>query len=199
MKTNLNESSIPQNYSQAAFTRSQHPLKIDSIHVYKIYEIMIHAISDFLAAQLNEFDKVAISLEGDKGFNLAALVTKHKEDDAETGNNSYVFTTNPADLEGAKVFKLNEPAFIQMASAVAHSKHAMVMSQLFYLEIMFSTAAYLLLDWLDTNASENEVVEIELPGYFLAKVAVENGEKMFEVLPIGEMKTKIKTDEQHQA
>ena len=97
------------------------------------------------------------------------------------------------------MFKLNEPAFIQMASAVAHSKHAMVMSQLFYLEIMFSTAAYLLLDWLDTNASENEVVEIELPGYFLAKVAVENGEKMFEVLPIGEMKTKIKTDEQHQA
>ena len=34
---------------------------------------------------------------------------------------------------------------------------------------------------------------------FEPKVAVENGEKMFEVLPIGEMKTKIKTDEQHQA
>lgn len=199
MKIQFNESSIPQNFSQLVFTRTQHPMKVDPIHVYKVYEIMLHATSDFLASQLDNFDKVAVSFEGDKGFNFAALVTKHKEEDAETGNNSYVFTTDQADLEGAQVFKLKDPAFQQMSSAVAHSKHAMVFKQLFYIEILFSTAAYVLLDWLDTNASENEVQEIELPGYFLAKVGVENKEKMFEILPIGEMKTKIKTDEQHQA
>jgi len=48
--------------------------------------------------------------------------------------------------------------------------------------------------WLDENAKENEVVSIEQDGVFEARVAVENGEKVFAIEPAGEVKIIIKDD-----
>ena len=51
-----------------------------------------------------------------------------------------------------------------------------------------------LLQVLDREAKEGETVDIELPGYFKASVAIEDGEKVFAVTPDGHMKQIIKDD-----
>jgi hypothetical protein len=48
--------------------------------------------------------------------------------------------------------------------------------------------------WLDENAKENVEVSVELDGFFQARVAVENGEKVFAIEPDGEIKNLIKDD-----
>ena len=48
--------------------------------------------------------------------------------------------------------------------------------------------------WLDENAKEGVEVKIEQDGIFQARVAVENGEKVFAVEADGEVKNLIKDD-----
>ena len=48
--------------------------------------------------------------------------------------------------------------------------------------------------WLDENAKEGEEVIVEQDGIFQARVAVENGEKVFAIEPAGEVKMLIKDD-----
>jgi hypothetical protein len=48
--------------------------------------------------------------------------------------------------------------------------------------------------WLDENAKEGEEVGVEEPGIFQASVVVENGEKVFSLVPEGEIKKLIKDD-----
>ena len=46
--------------------------------------------------------------------------------------------------------------------------------------------------WLDNNAVDGEEVGVEMDGVFQASVAVENGEKVFSIVPDGEIKKIIK-------
>jgi predicted proteasome-type protease len=47
---------------------------------------------------------------------------------------------------------------------------------------------------LDRESNDTEQVDIELEGYFVASVSVENGEKVFAITPDGAMKKIIKSD-----
>ena len=47
---------------------------------------------------------------------------------------------------------------------------------------------------LDHEAVEGETVTLEMPGYFMATVEVENGEKVFRIAPDGHMKELVKSD-----
>jgi hypothetical protein len=47
-------------------------------------------------------------------------------------------------------------------------------------------------DWLDANASDSEIVSVEQPGVFTAKVAVEGGEKVFGIELAEEIKKIVK-------
>ena len=49
-------------------------------------------------------------------------------------------------------------------------------------------------NWLDANAVEGEEVGVEMDGVFQASVAIENGEKVFSIVPDGEIKKLIKDD-----
>lgn len=59
---------------------------------------------------------------------------------------------------------------------------------------LLTYAFEMLRKWLDENAKETEVVSIEHDGVFEARVAVENGEKVFAIEPAGEVKIIIKDD-----
>jgi hypothetical protein len=47
---------------------------------------------------------------------------------------------------------------------------------------------------LDNEAQPNEVVDIEMPGYFVASVGIEDNMKVFSIVPDGHMKAIIKDD-----
>ena len=49
-------------------------------------------------------------------------------------------------------------------------------------------------NWLDNNAVEGEEVGVYADGIFQASVVVENGEKIFSIVPDGEIKKLIKDD-----
>ena len=44
------------------------------------------------------------------------------------------------------------------------------------------------------NAKEGEEVNLELPGYFVASVVIDGGEKVMSLVPDGAMKRLIKDD-----
>ena len=46
----------------------------------------------------------------------------------------------------------------------------------------------------EMEAKEGEIVDVEMPGYFKASVAVENGKKIFSIVPDGHMKQLVKSD-----
>ena len=48
--------------------------------------------------------------------------------------------------------------------------------------------------WLDENAKEGTEVMVEQDAIFQARVAVENGEKVFAIEPAAEIKVLIKSD-----
>ena len=59
---------------------------------------------------------------------------------------------------------------------------------------MYCEAVNVLVQWLDTNAKEDETVELVHPGVFTAVVAVENGTKVMSIVPGEIIKQMIKSD-----
>lgn len=202
MKTKFVESSIPAQYEYVIGNKPQVPKVVLASHVFRIYEIMMAATADFLKFVSANQDKVALNFEDPyQGFTVAALVERHKGENEEgemPDNMSFTFTTNKDDLDGFVVYTTHDPQFTQICSVVAYEKHGMQFKQQDFFTDVFATAWAMLLDWLNTNASEKEVNEVEHEGYFLARVSVEDGQKYYEILPMGEIKTKIKNDTSNQ-
>ena len=53
---------------------------------------------------------------------------------------------------------------------------------------------YTIHQYLDTNCKDDEVTELEIPGYFVASVGIEDGEKVFSIVPGEIIKQSIKDD-----
>jgi uncharacterized protein YkuJ len=62
------------------------------------------------------------------------------------------------------------------------------------LENLFTESLIYLKKWLDENANETEEVTVEEDGVFVARVAVENGEKVFAIEMDGLVKQLVKDD-----
>ena len=67
-------------------------------------------------------------------------------------------------------------------------KSAMIMNKL------CNIAINNIIKWLDTNASEEEDVNVELKGIFTASVEVEGGKKVMGIVPGETIKQAIKDD-----
>ena len=191
----FNESSIPQNYSQSLM-RLTVPMDVDASIAYQVYEIMFTSMADFLRLVKSNSNKVAISIEGVDGhMYMAGVVTYHENEDKDMpGNYSYEITLNKEDLEDAKVYTIADNGFAHVVNSVYHSMHNMIINQQSYIIDLFTTAAKVLLEWLDVNASEKEEKSVTLDGFFVASVVVEDGEKIFSIVPDGAMKRLIKDD-----
>lgn len=194
----FNESSLPELYSQVLLAGGENKISmtVGAEDAYKIYEVMIASMSDFLKIVKNNA-KTAIAINDIKGnLILAGIVTYHEnEDDKDMpGNYSYQFTTDAEDIKDAVIYSIDDDRFIQITITTAHHLYGMVFEESRYINGLYVTAAETLLEWLDSNATEKEEVSIELPGYFVATVAVEEGEKVVSIIPDGAMKRLIKDD-----
>ena len=192
----FNETSIPQNYSQTLFNRKP-VMSVEPEHTHKMYEVLFTSMADFLRLVRANSNKVALAIyDPQENLILAGIVETHENtDEAEMpGNLSFVITTDAEDLTDAKVYTISDQNFLKVAVSTATYLHGIVFSQQAYVIDLFTVAASILLNWLDTNASEKEEKTVELDGYFVASVAVESGEKVFSIVPHGAMKRLIKDD-----
>lgn len=190
----LQESSIPQMYSQM-FSAKRKDLNLLPEHVYKIFEVGFIAFSDLLRMVKDKEKKVAVSVEDLEGFYMAAVVTSHESEDPEMpGNYTYEITFNEEDIKDALKYTIADNNFAQVISLAAYSAYNMIFNKQHYVIDLMVLMAKTIKEWLDLNADEKEKVTLELDGYFVASVEVENGEKVFAITPSAEMKKLIKDD-----
>lgn len=135
-------------------------------------------------------------------FKFASIVEYHenKDNPDEPGNWSYVMTFDPKTLDNIEKNKTlkkllySSDAFKAVFDKVAYDVAAIQFQHQTYMFDACLLVIDTLLQVLDREAKEDEIVDIELPGYFTASVSVENGEKVFAITPDGHMKQIIKDD-----
>lgn len=135
-------------------------------------------------------------------FKFAAIVEYHEneENPDEPGNWSYIMTLNEKDLldmEKEKEVKRHlygEDAFKNTFDRVSYDIGGVEFELDRYMYDACTVTIDTLVQILDREAIDGQVVDIVMPGYFIASVEVKNGEKIFGIVPDGAMKELIKSD-----
>ena len=148
-----------------------------------------------------EDEAVALVIQDASGvFKFGAVVEyTANENPDEPGNWNYWMTFNQddiTDLEKKKTVKkfLTDDAFKSVMDKIAYDVGGFIYKHSTYIYDSCLLVIDTLLQILDHEAIEGEVVDIEMPGCFVASVSVENGEKVFAITPDGHLKTLIKSD-----
>jgi len=148
-------------------------------------------------------EAVAIVLVDTSGnFKFAGIVEYHenKDNPDEPGNWSFTMTFDSKTLDtlekskSLKKYLYSSDAFKAIFDKVSYDVASI---QFQHTQYMFDACGLVidtLLQVLDREAKEDEVVDIELPGYFVASVSVEDGEKVFAITPDGHLKQVVKDD-----
>lgn len=163
-----------------------------------LFQSLFLSVSQFLGIHKKKDHKVALVVKDNyDNFKLAGIVQYHpnEEDDSNPGNYTYELTFDQADIaEIPEVYSIFDSMFQGVAQEVSLSycNFRYVKNEQI---IGFMTGCVeALTTWLDSNAKETEEVVVELEGYFQASVAVENGIKVFSIVPEGKIKQLIKGD-----
>ena len=192
MKTTI-ENALPTEYNRVLTLRG---FMLEPDVTDDTMKIPVHAFSKYLGLKKNREDNgTSLILRDEKGnFIIAGVVRYHapeKEDQA--GNWSYEFTFNEEDVKETHQYVVTDAAFMEVLQQVATSHNIAIIDMDFALDILigFFTS---LKNVLDENVTPAEEFEIESEGFFVATAAVEGDEKVFSLVPSGEMKRLIKDD-----
>lgn len=195
-KINFKDSSIPGIYS--VNLRDRYNIEWIPDRVPKLYDAMIAAITGVLADKKSKTaGKVAVTITDLKGvLKLAGIVSYHaNENEDMPGNWTYELTFNAEDIEGiTEIYDMNGPEFDLCFRDCIFKMHGIRFFHKDYYRDMLYVAVDTLKEFLDVNAKEDEVVDIDFPGYFTASIGIENGEKVMSIVPGDTMKTAIKSD-----
>lgn len=171
----------------------------------RIVKTFFAGVSSYLSKRKvsKEDECVALILQDTSAnFKFGAVVEyqPNKNNPEEPGNWNYWFTLNEEDImdlekvKSVKKYLVGDDAFKSIMDKVAYDVGGFVFER----EAFIYDACILVVDTivqvLDHEAKEGEKVEIEMPGYFIGQVAIENGEKIFGILPDDHMKKLIKSD-----
>ena len=199
MKTfNLEECSIPG--SCTANLKNDTGIMYQDFQIMDLFRVLFSAITQTLnSSRTKTEDRVGFALrdkEGNFKVGMSTYFIKPEDSDEEDSGNWYLEGTfDEADLEGCNiVIGNNSDLFVQcMARQVADIMYGKFQN----LDVMNLSLIYIvntLIDFLDTNASDTEEVEVDLKGVFKASVAVEDGIKIMSLVPGEIIKQAIKKD-----
>lgn len=148
-------------------------------------------------------EAVALILTDVSGnFKFAGIVEYHenKDNPDEPGNWSFVMTFDSKTIDTiekqktVKKYLYSSDAFKAVFDKVGYDVAAIQFQHQTYMFDACQLVIDTLLQVLDREAKEDEIVDVELPGYYTASVSVEDGEKIFAITPDGHMKQIIKDD-----
>lgn len=193
---NLMESQIPQNYQTGIYNEKGYELAPE--HVDKIADVLFSGVTDCLADVKSKEIPVAFVFEQNNQDFIAAAVVQFipNEDDAtKAGSWSYIWTWYKDDVPtNARLIRATDIEMSVYFRGTGMRKYSMQWEDI---NAINECCRYLLCkikSWLDENAVEGEEVGVEMKGVFQASVAIENGEKVYSLVPDGEMKKMIKDD-----
>jgi len=191
---NFNETSISAKFSQDITNLG---VDIQPQYTHYLFDSLFMAVSDFLGIVKSKDVKTALVIADLKGnFRFAALVGYHPNENEDIpGNWSFEFTFNENDIDkNVKVYNSTDTQFLRVLATCAKDLHNFRYASPELVPDVLVLIIDTLKSWLDLNAVEGEEKTIELPGFFTASVAIENGEKIFSVTPDGNLKRLVKGD-----
>ena len=187
------ENALPTEYNRVLSLRG---LVLEEGLIDDMMKVPVHAISKYLGLKKNREDNgTALVLKDEKGnFILAGVVKYHKpEKEDQAGNWSYEFTFNEEDVKEAHQYLVTDATFMEVLQNVA-TAHSIVITDMEFPYDLIISFFIALKNVLEQNVTPTEECEIESEGFFVATSAVEGDEKVFAIVPSGEMKRLIKDD-----
>ena len=190
----LAKNALPEKYNQALALSG---IFLEQDIMEDMIKVPVHAFSKYLGIKKNCNDEngTALVLRDEKGnFVLAGVVKYHKpENEDQAGNWSYEFTFDEEDIKNAHQYLVSDSSFIQLFSRVSINYSLAIKDEKFITDLVYAFFVALK-NLLEENVSPTEEFEVELEGYFVASSAIEGDEKVFSLVPSGEMKRLIKDD-----
>ena len=191
----LCDTDLPDHFSRRLFKEKN--LDLAAEHLYKVYDAAVTGIANLLShSKSKDRPTASVIRRFDKVFVVGCVVQFFpNSDDSNPGNWSMIWTFNEADIpENALIIEIENGDTHSYIIAVAGDKYGMKYPDDSSFLACNIIAFLELKQWLDENAKENEEVGVEVEGLFQARVAVENGEKVFAIEADGEIKNLIKDD-----
>jgi hypothetical protein len=193
---NLMESSIPQNYSAGLYNEKKLEVPVEKTKMMS--DVTFTGVAQFLGDVKDRKFPSAFIFESDNQEFLAAGIVEFIENEDEPNNPgswNYYWTWYKNDVpSNSKIYRVTDIQLSSYFRGVSQSKYGVSFYSASYI---IDLTVYLLekiKQWLDENASETEEIGVEDPGVFQATVVVENGEKVYSIVPEGEIKKLIKDD-----
>lgn len=187
------EQALPMEYNRVLSLRG---LVLEPDIMDDTMKVPVHAFSKYLGLKKNREDNgTSLVLRDEKGnFIIAGVVRYHKpEKEDQAGNWSYEFTFNEEDIKETHQYIVTDGSFMEVMQKVATTHSIMIREMEFAYDLLLSFFISLK-NVLDQNVTPTEECEIESEGFFVATSAVEGEEKVFALVPSGEMKRLIKDD-----
>ena len=192
----LMESQIPQNYSTGLYSEKDYDVSPDFTNT--LADILFTGVAMCLGdVKDRKFPSVFVFEENNSDFIAAAIVEyfENEDDPSKPGNWNYTWTWYKEDVPtNSKIYRTTQPELSSYFRGVSQGKYGMAFKDT---AAVTEVTRYLLVQikkWLDENAKEGEEVGVEEEGVFQASVVIENGEKVFSLVPEGEIKKLIKDD-----
>lgn len=191
----LNDSALPANYIKGLYEEKCYDLAPE--HTDKILDVLFTGTSNLLGQIKSKEQPTALVFETVDGKFIAAAIVRciENEDSSNPDAWNLVWTFYESDLpENTKIISLKDQMAHPYFRSIAGEKYGFRFKDTGSLLTLLTYALEHIRKWLDENASETETVVIEQDAVFQARVAVENGEKVFAIEPMGEIKKLIKDD-----
>lgn len=192
----LMESQIPQNYATGIYNEKAYELGAE--HTDKVADILFTGVTNCLAEVKKQDTPVAFVFEENNGDFIAAAVVQflaNEDDPTKPGSWSYIWTWYKDDVpSNAHLYRCSDISMSIYFRGAGLSKYGIQWEDV---SAINECTRYLLAQiksWLDNNAVEGEEVGVVQDGVFQATVAIEDGEKVFSIVPDGEIKKLIKDD-----
>ena len=131
-------------------------------------------------------------------FKIAAIMTYHKptDGDEDKGNWSLEFTLNEEDLDNIETIHDNfNDAFFMVANKEVYNANNGRFKSSKHCTDLFCELIDVLVNYLDDNAKQDDVLEVEVPGVFVASVGVEKGKKVMGIVPGEIIRQIVKSDD----
>lgn len=191
------QSSIPSQYS-INLKDNYGILWVDS-RTADLFRTLFTSIADVLKYnQSKDAKKIGMKLKDDKGtFKFGAILTfkKPEGDEEDSGNWYLAFTFDENDMtELTTEIDNHSDVFVRCAAEEANSicygkfRSTEIMYQ------MFNCAIDTLLQFLDTNSSDENSFEVALRGIFTAGAEVVDGNRVYYIIPGEYIKQIVKND-----
>lgn len=191
----LNETSMPEMFSKGLF--EEYSKDVAPQHTDKCCDILFNGATMVLGAAKSKDHPVAFTINKLDDSVIVAGIIRYfpSKDKNNPGSWNIAWTFNAEDIpEDAQIIKLKDAQTHSYFRGYAGEKYGMQFKDEGNLITTLTYVPTTIKKWLNENAKESEEISIEQDGVWKARVAVENGEKVFAIEVTGETTAKAKED-----